>query len=145
MDPITLSLGAKALGLLKRFWPAIPVLLAVAWLGWQVLSLRGENTDLKELVATLIGEKAQLEQRNATTQASLDGALIRIDLQNLEAEGRAKRLKADGEEAKATEAQLRERYRTTAGQVEALRRAARDGSLGACTVSPEALEALKEL
>lgn len=141
MDPVTLSLGAKALGILKRFWYVVPILAMAAYCA--VLTDRVGDRDAT--IKAQDTEIVQLEGRNGVTQASLDGALFRIDALNLDAEARAKRFQSDLALARADEARMAERYRSTASTVSRLEASARDEALDPCRVSDAAREALKEL
>lgn len=142
MDPLTAaSLGAKALGLLKRFWYVLPIMAMAAY----VAVLRGQVHDRDASIDALKVERTQLEDRNGVTQASLDGALGRITQLNADADERARQYQSSLAGARASEARMAERYRSTAATVAALEASARDGSKDPCRVSDAAHSALEGL
>lgn len=142
MDPLTdISLGVKALSLLKRFWYVVPIAAMAGFLWLQSHRLAARDASIEALKT----EKVQLEDRNSVTQASLDAANGKIGELNADALARAARYQADLVDARATEAALRERARRTDATIASLEAAAADASRDPCTVSPEALSALKEL
>lgn len=130
-----------SLALLKRFWYVLPILAMAGY----CLALRGQVSSRDASIGALKEDRVRLEERNGVTQASLDVALGRIAQQNAIALARAERFQADVAGAKADEARMAERYRSTASTVARLEASARDTSQDPCSVSDEAQNALKEL
>lgn len=142
MDPITWAkVGQTALALGKRFWYVVPIMaLAVA-----LVLTRGTLASTKADLSAANTYATQLEERNQTTQTSLDGALSRIKTLNADAEAAAKRYQDDRERAAAQQAALQTRYQTTAARVTALEASSRSAPVDPCKPSALALDALKDL
>lgn len=138
MDPFTWSaVGRLAL----RHWYVAPIAALAAALMLTRGTLESRTAD-RDAWRT---QSAKLEQRNSTTQASLDGALARIRQQNKDAEDAAARYQADRTGWAADLAALSERYRSTSGLVARLEASARATPTEPCKPSAAALDALKEL
>lgn len=138
MGPVTwAAVGRFAL----RHWYVAPIagLLAYAL----ILDGRVGSRDLR--ISQLETSWVQLEARNSTTQASLDGALGKIFQLNEDAKAAAKRFEDDRTSWAATNAALSERYRSTSDRVRALENSAKAIPLEPCKPSGLALDALKEL
>jgi len=89
MDPLTsISIGARALGLLKRFWYVLPILAMAAFIYVQSARMSAKDAQLDRAKVT----QTQLEDRNRLVQASLDASVQRIKDNNARIEADAKAL-----------------------------------------------------
>lgn len=142
MDPLTsISIGAKALGLLKRFWYVLPILAMAAFIYFQSARIAGKDDQLARARVT----QTQLEDRNRLVQASLDASVARIKDNNARIEAGAKALAEQRAQSAADLARLQERYTKTAATVKALEASAKRAPADPCKVSDLATAALKDL
>ena len=123
-----------ALGLLRRFWWIIPLVLALLWV-WRIDTLRARH--LKDLNAA--------ELRHSFTTASLNTCTGQIKDNNRRISEAAAALERQRSEATAALARADARWEASRGRVSALEASARDGTQPPCKVSERASGALEGL
>lgn len=130
-----------ALALLRRFWPAIPIVLALITFS----VLQGQVSGAREERDAYRQKMVQLTERLNVTTASLNGALAQIGASNRRIAAAAAELEKARGRAAADQARADERWRATKGTVDALTAEARRTDRDPCVLSQSARAALEKL
>lgn len=134
IDPVS------AVSLLKRFWPAIPILAMAGFIGFQQIELGWKDDEIAK-AANRVTEEVS---RRTTAEGNLASAQGTIDRLNADVRSRAKDLESATALAKADQAIADARYASTKQIVAALEASSRKGGTP-CTLSREAAAALEGL
>ena len=135
MDPATIFV------LLRRFWPAVPILLLSVALMLAIHSRKNVKAELEQSKQ----QRVRVEESLKVTIASLQGATAQINDNNRRIRAAAARFDQAKQQAAADLARANARWEATGRTVNALEASARNNSLPPCRMSERALDALKGL